>query len=65
MRGGKPSTAFAVDKLAIAVLVGEAVKSGGEDAVAVAAVQRRRWPVAVLSVAGSAPSLDRLGLGCR
>jgi len=42
---GKPSAAFADDELAIAVLVGEAVKSGGEGAVAVAAVQRRRWPV--------------------
>ena len=41
-------------------LVGGAVKPGGEDVVAVAAVQRRRWPVAELPAAGSAPSLDRL-----
>ena len=41
----------------MAVLVGDAVKSGGEDAGVVAAVQRRRWPVAVLPVASSALSL--------
>jgi len=42
-------------------LVGGAVKPGGEDVVTVAVVQRRRWPVAELSVASHAPSLDRLG----
>ena len=55
MRGGKPSATFAEDELAIAVLVDEAVKSDSEGAVVVAAV---------FPVAGSAPSLDRLRLGC-
>ena len=38
MRRCKPSAAFAEDELAITVLVGEAVKSGGEGVVAVATV---------------------------
>ena len=47
-------------------LVDGMVKPGGEDVVTVAAVQRRRWAVAELSVAGNAPSLDRLGFrDCR
>ena len=41
MRRCKLSAAFEEDELAMAVLVGDAVKSGGEDAVAVAAVQRQ------------------------
>ena len=65
MRRCKPPAAFEEDDLAMAVLVGDSVKSDGEDAVAVVAVQRRQWPVVVLPIAGSAPPLDRLGLGCR
>ena len=65
MRRCKPSTAFVENELGMWLLVGGAVKPDGEGAVAVAAVQRRWWPVAELPVAGSAPSLDWLGLGCR
>ena len=61
----KSPATFVEDELAMGLLVGDAVKPGGEGVVAVAAVQRRRWPVAELPVTGSAPSLDRLGLGCR
>ena len=50
LRRCKPSAAFVEDE----------GKLGGEDAIAVVTVQRRRWPVAVfLSLA--APPLDRLG----
>jgi len=47
--------AFVEDELAMGLLVGGEVKTGSEGAVAVAAVQRRRWPVAELPVAGSTP----------
>ena len=57
---------FMEDELAKGLLDGGAVKSGGEGVVAVAAVQRRWWPVAELLVTGNAPSLDRLGFrDCR
>ena len=53
VKGCKPSAALEEDGLTIAVL--------GEDPVAVlcrtAAVQWWRWPVAVLPVAGSTPSV--------
>ena len=62
LRRCKPSAVFVEDELAMESLVGGAVKPDGEDAVVVATVQRRRWPVAELPVTGSAPSLDRLGL---
>jgi len=66
LRRCKPSAAFVEDELAMESLVGGVVKPGGEDAVTVAAVQRRRWPVAELPVVGNAPSLDRLGFrDCR
>ena len=65
MRRCKPSAAFVEDELAMGLLDSDAVKPSSEGAVVVAAVQRRRWPVAELHVAGNAPSLDRLGLGCR
>ena len=42
LRRCKPSAAFVEDELAMGLLVGGAVKPGGEGAVAVAAVQRRR-----------------------
>ena len=62
----KSPATFVEDKLAMGLLVNGAVRPDGEGAVAVAAVQRRRWPVAELPVAGSAPSLDRLGFrDCR
>jgi len=65
LRRCKPSVAFVEEELAMESLVGGAVKLSGEDALTVAAVQRRRWPVAELPVAGITPSLDRLGLECR
>ena len=40
MQRCKPSAVLEEDELAMAVLVGDVVKFGGEDAVAVAAVQR-------------------------
>jgi len=43
------------------LLDGGAVMPGGEGAIVVAAVQRRRWLVAELPIAGNAPSLDWLG----
>jgi len=65
LRRCKPSAAFVEDELAMESLVCGAVKPSGEDAIVVAAVQGQRWPVVELPVAGNAPSLDRLGLGCR
>ena len=53
MRSSKPLTDFVEDELAMGLLVSDAVKA------------LLRWPVAELTVAGNAPSLDRLGLGCR
>ena len=47
MRRCKPSAAFVEDELAMGLLDGDAVETDGEGAVAVAAVQRRRCPVAV------------------
>ena len=47
MRRCKPSASFVEDELAMRLLVGGVVKPGGEGVVAVAMVQRRRWPVAV------------------
>ena len=38
MRSGKPSAVFAEDELVMAILVGEPVKSSGEDAITVVAV---------------------------
>ena len=55
VRRCKPSTAFVEDELTMGLLVGGAVKPGGEGTVAVAAVQMQRWPVAELPVGGSAP----------
>jgi len=53
------------DELAMGLLDGGAVKTDGEGAVAVAAVQRRRCPVAVFPSL-AAPLLDRLGFrDCR
>ena len=60
MRRCKPSAAFVEDELTMGLLDGGAVMPGGEGAVAVATVQRRRWPVTELPIAGNAPSLDRL-----
>ena len=51
----KPSAVFVEDELAMRLLVGGAVKPGGEGAVAVATVQRRRWPVAVFSSLAAPP----------
>ena len=65
LRRCKPSVAFVEGELAMGLLDGGAVMPSGEGAVVVATVQRRRWPVAELPVADNAPSLDRLGLGCR
>ena len=66
MRRCKPSVVFVEDELAMGLLDGGAVMPDGEGAVAVAVVQRRRWLVVELSVAGNAPSLDRLGFrDCR
>jgi len=55
MKGSKPSAAFEEDELAIASVSVTRWRRGRREA-----VQRRRWPVAVLPVAGSAPSLDQL-----
>ena len=55
MRRFKPSAAFIEDELAMESLVGGAVKLDGEDAVAVATVQRRRWPVVVFPSLAAPP----------
>ena len=48
--------AFIEDELAMGLLDGDAVETDGEGAVAVAAVQRPRCPVAVFPSLAAAPS---------
>ena len=60
MQRCKPSATFIEDELAMRLLVGGTVKPGGEGAIVVAIVQRRRWPMVVFPSL-AAPLLDRLG----
>ena len=66
LRRCKPSAAFVEDELAMGFLDGGTVQPDGEDAVVVAAVQRRRWPMAVFPSLAMPPYWIGLGfMDCR